>query len=213
MRRFLLFLSALSVCAGAFWLVGRCFRTESDRAPGSEMVENPMPSVITSMRSLARLEGAQFHMERIIDLKDKQSRLRGFVEAEDALLLVAVGDVIAGVDLSRVVEADIEVSNDQRSVRMRLPRAEVFSASLDSSRTYVHSRKTDVLAERNESLETQARARAQESLRKGAIDAGILVKAETSVERSVTALLLSLGFDRVEVTFDESVSADRGESR
>ena len=170
------------------------------------MVEHPTPSVVVSMQALARLEGAEFHMERVIDLRERQSRFHGLLEAEDALLLVAVGNVIAGVDLGDVVEADVEISDDFRSVKLRLPAPEIFSARLDSSRTYVHSRSTDLLAERQENLETKARQRAEETLRQAALEAGVLDKARISVERSVTALLRSLGFSRIEISFEDPVS-------
>src|SRR5262245_36249699 len=48
------------------------------------------PNVLVAVRDLARLESAQFHMERVIDLSEKQSHLFGLVESEDAILLVAV---------------------------------------------------------------------------------------------------------------------------
>src|SRR5690348_11010811 len=47
------------------------------------------PSVITAVKNLARLETASYHVERVIDLRDKQTSLFGMVKAEDAILLVA----------------------------------------------------------------------------------------------------------------------------
>lgn len=167
----------------------------------STSVERATPAVITKVQSLSRLEGTRYFMERVIDLKDRQSRLSGLIEAEDALLLVAAGEVVAGVDLGRIVEADIETSLDQRSVVLRLPPAEIFSAHLDAQRTYVHTRKTDALAQRREDLETRARARAEESLEQAALQAGILEEAEAGVRRTLTFLLLGLGFDHVSVEF------------
>lgn len=203
MRGSLLSLLVLAGVIGCAFYVGRCSSQPAESAvPNVKIVEKESPSVVVSMRALSRLEGAEFHMERIIDLRERQTMLRGLVEAEDALLLVAVGDVVAGVDLSGLIEADVEASETQHSVVLHLPQAQIFSARLDSSRTYVHSRKTDMLAERQEHLETKARARAEESLRGAAIEGGILSRAEESVRKSVTALLKSLGFESVEVRFE-----------
>lgn len=198
--------SLLAICGvlGVAFYIGRCSTPEKAEEPAVKIVEKESPQVIMSMRNLARLDGAEFHMERVIDLRERQTMLRGLVEAEDALLLVAVGDVVAGVDMSGLIEADLHVNETQRSVVITLPRAEVFSARLDSSRTYVHSRKTDMLAARQEHLETKARAQAEETLRSAAIEGGILPRAEESVRKTITALLQSLGFQSVDVQFKTS---------
>lgn len=165
--------------------------------------ERRWPDVITQVRELSRLEGVSYHVERVVDLKDQQRTLLGLVVAEDAILLVASGEVVAGVDLGRLAPDDIVVAADRRSVKIRLPPAEVFSARLDSERTYVYNRKTDLLAERRESLETRARQAAEETLRTAAEDAGILKRAEDSVSRTVKSLVRSLGFETVQVDFHE----------
>lgn len=161
------------------------------------------PAIITHVRELSRLEGVSFHVERVVDLKEEQRMLFGLVAADDAILLVASGDVVAGVDLGQLQPADVSVTSEGRSVTLRLPRAEVFSARLDNARTYVHSRKTDLLAERRESLETQARQAAEQTLRAAAEDAGILRRAEDSVARTVSSLVRALGFENVRVEFRE----------
>lgn len=161
----------------------------------------PLPDVITEVRELSRLEGVSYHVERVVDLKDKQQSLFGLVTAEDAILLVASGDVVAGVDLAALKPEDVTVSADRRSVTIRLPPAEVFSARLDNDRTYVHTRQTDVLATRKESLETEARRAAEQTLKSAAEDAGIIKRAEESVGRTVQALVRSLGFEQVHVDF------------
>lgn len=161
----------------------------------------PLPDVITQVRELSRLEGVSYHVERVIDLKDKQQTLFGLVSAEDAILLVASGDVTAGVDLGKLAPGDVSVSPDRRSVTLHLPPVEIFSARLDNDRTYVHTRKTDALAERKESLETEARRAAEKTIRAAAEEGGIVKRAEESVERTVGSLVRSLGFAEVHVDF------------
>lgn len=161
------------------------------------------PAVISEVRELSRLEGVAYHVERVVELKDEQRHMFGLVAADDAILLVASGDVIAGVDLGKLQPSDIVVADEGRSVTLHLPRAEVFSARLDNARTYVHSRRTDLLAERHESLETRARQAAEDTLRAAAEDAGMLKRAEDSVARTVSSLVRSLGFQNVRVDFGE----------
>jgi hypothetical protein len=168
---------------------------------GSLAARQHPPDVISQVRELARLEGVSYHMERVVDLKEETRSLFGLMPAGDAILLVASGDVVAGVDLGRLGPSDVTRAPDGRSVSIVLPRAEVFSARLDNAHTYVHSRKTDLFAQRQESLETRARQAAEQTLKAAAEEAGILERAEDSVARTVTSLVRSLGFERVRVEY------------
>jgi hypothetical protein len=173
-----------------------------DVATPAEVTEvQKTPAVITALRDVARLEGAVFHVERVVDLQERQSKLAGLIQAKDAILLVAAGDVTAGVDLAGLVETDVQTEGPVGKVTITLPRAQIFSQRLDSERTYVHSRTTDVLATRRENLETRARQEAERTLAAAAVEGGILVRAEKNVRLSVSALVRSLGFSQVEVRF------------
>lgn len=162
-------------------------------------VVRPLPSVLLSVRDLARLESVSFHMERVLDLTEKQSRLFGLIQSEDAILLVAVADVAAGVDLAKLGADDVEVDQKSRRVRIQLPPAEIFHTELDNQRTYVHTRRTGLLARRQEALEARARAEAERALLEAAKEAGILPRAEESARRAVERLVRSLGYEVVEV--------------
>jgi hypothetical protein len=164
----------------------------------SVSVVRSLPSVLVAVRDLARLESVSFHMERVIDLTEKQSRLFGLVETEDAILLVAVADVSAGVDLGRLAEGDIQADPKLGRVHIRLPAAEIFHVTLDKDHTYVHTRKTGLLARRQEDLESRARAEAERALVESAREAGVLLRARENARRLVEGLVRSLGYTQVE---------------
>ncbi|MGE0790950.1 MAG: DUF4230 domain-containing protein [Sandaracinaceae bacterium] len=173
--------------------------------PDETIVIRPGADVVVAVRDLARLESASFHMERVIDMSDRQRRVFGLVHAEDSILLVAAADVVAGVDLSHLAPEDVEVSDDGARVRITVPPAEIFSARLDNDRTYVQQRSTDLLARREDRLETRARQEAERALREAAIEAGIQARAQENAERTLTSLLRSLGFREVEVEVEVEV--------
>src|SRR5687768_8712541 len=75
-------------------------------------------TVIKQVQNLARLETAQYSVEKVITAETRQGALAGLFG--DRLLFVAHGDVIAGVDLSKVQADDIRVAPDG-SVVMVLP--------------------------------------------------------------------------------------------
>lgn len=191
---FLLLVGAVAGGAAA-----TCYGTSREEDKDTTVIR-PTTDVITAVRDLARLEGAEYHVERVIDLADRQERLFGLVQAQDAILLVAAGDVVAGIDLSQMRDGDVEVDLERRTARIVLPRPQVFSARLDSQRTYVHTRSTDVLARERQDLETRARQEAERTIQQAAVEGGILDRAKDNAGRTVETLVRSLGY-RPEITW------------
>jgi hypothetical protein len=195
---------------GAFFL-GRC-HPFGDRLPpesSSIVTVQPSPNVIMAVRELARLETTDYHVERVIELADEQVHLFGLVRAKDALLLVAAGDVVAGVDLRKIGDADLVVDWPHRQARVHLPDPEIFSVTIDNARTHVVTRKTDTLATRKEELEGHARSEAESSMRQAALEAGVLPRAKVAAERAIAELFRGLGFEKV--TFEGSAGLLEGE--
>ena len=158
------------------------------------------PSVIVAVRDLARLESVQYHVERVIDLRDQQSLLFGLIRTQDAILFVAVGDVTAGVDLSELTDADVVADREKGTADIRLPPARVLWTRLDNQRSWVYVRTTDPLARRQEDLETRARQEAERTLEESAVAGGIIERARTNAEHTVETLVRSLGYTTVVVT-------------
>ncbi|MEO7032700.1 MAG: DUF4230 domain-containing protein [Polyangiaceae bacterium] len=207
-------LVALTGMLGAGLLIG-ALGTKSCRTPAfpvipplssSVVVLRPTPNVLVAVQDLARLESASFHMERVIDLTDKQSQLFGLIQTEDAILLVAVANVSAGVDLQKLTADDIVADSEKKSVKLTLPPPELFHAELDNSKTYVHTRHTGALATRQENLETRARQEAERTLVDAALQGGLLNRASDNAKRAVEALLRGLGYEQVEVTVRAAAS-------
>jgi hypothetical protein len=164
-----------------------------------ELVLRKTQAVVTAVRDLARLETAEFHLERVIDLRDQQQALYGLVQAEDALLLVAAGDVTAGVDLGRLQPSSVQLRDGRAA--LRLPEPEIFHVRLDEAHTFVYARTTDLLASRDERLEGKARELALSSFARAAREGGILDRARAQAERVVRALLRELGVAEVTITW------------
>jgi hypothetical protein len=199
-------LRALGAVAALAAIIGAFFagRTQGPSSSGSTPIDvQATPGVVTAIRDVAQLEATSYHVEKVVEASEAQSRLWGLVQASDVLLLVAVGDVVAGVDLGKVRDEDVRLDARAGALHIHLPAPEVTSSTLDDRATHVYSRKTDVLASRNERLEGEARLRAETAMRKEAIDTGILERARTSAERTLRALLGSLGYRQVEIEWTD----------
>jgi len=162
-------------------------------------VEHEGPTVVKDLRALARLETAAIHVEKVIDVKDHQTRLSGLVEADDAILFVASGEVILGVDLAKLEDGDARFDAATRTVYVTLPGPEVLSTRFDEAHSYVHSRSTDLLAKRNEALEGVARRDAIAAFEKAARETAAMDRARDQADKEVRALGKAWGADAVVV--------------
>jgi len=151
-------------------------------------------TVILAVRSLARLETAQYTIEKVITAETGQGALAALFG--DRLLFVAHGTVIAGADLSRLAESDV-VANSEGRVTIILPAAEVFVATLDNEKSYVYDRQTGLFTKGDVNLETQARQVAEDEILKAAVEDGILNLAQANAQAFVERLLRSLKFTEV----------------
>jgi hypothetical protein len=159
----------------------------------------PLPNgeaVVLSVRSLARLETAQFTIEKVIIKEEGQGALGALFG--DRVIFVAHGDVIAGVDLGKLTASDVVVLPDGKAF-VTLPAPEIFVTNIDNDKSYVVDRDTGLLTKGNVNLETEARREAQAEIEAAAIEAGIIQQAQKNSEAYVRQLLALLGY--TEVTF------------
>lgn len=154
------------------------------------------PTVVRQVRALQRIETVAYSMDKILSGERENPILPQFL-AGDRLLLVAYGEVIAGVDLSKLQPSDVEVRGG--SVSICLPAAEIFTTSLDNAKTRVYSRDTGLFSTPDPNLEGEVRAEAESQLRSAALDDGILKTAQTNAGQTINSLLTSLGFTSVQI--------------
>ncbi len=163
---------------------------------GPSRVGIDQPSVVRQVRALERIETVSYAVDKILTGERENPILPQFL-AGDRLLLIAHGEVVAGVDLAKLQLSDVRVQG--RSVSIHLPAAEIFTTSLDNAKTRVYSRDTGLFSTPDPNLEGEVRAEAERQLRTAALDDGILKTAENNAATDVTRILNGLGFDHVNV--------------
>ena len=161
----------------------------------STRIDLSEPAVVHRIQQLQRLETVVYSMDKIVVGQREGKILPDFLVG-DRLLLLAQGQVVAGVDFSRLQVTD--VSLDRKRARVRLPAAEIFFTRLDNQNTRVYSRETGVLVPVDPKLETEVRRQAEQQLHDAAMQDGILNTAQQNACSTVTGLLKGLGFESVE---------------
>lgn len=172
----------------------------ADAVAGKKETPLDLTAIVTRVSDLNRLETAQMRVMHVSQIKQSYGIIPDML-AGDSLTLMAVGEVYAGVDLSRLSRDDIREEKD-RGVVIRLPRAEVLVTRLDNEQTKVLDRNTGAFRRADIGLEGRARAYAENGIREEALQKGILGLAATNAERHVSELVRSLGAKRV--TFERA---------
>jgi hypothetical protein len=156
-------------------------------------IDTSRPTVIDQVRALARLETVHYQLEKVISGK-ASGPLPDFLTS-DKILLVAHGEVIAGVDLADVGPGDITVISN--SVTIKMPAAQILSSKLDNDKTYVYDRQTGIFNKPDPNLETQIRQVAEQQIVETAMEDDILGKAQKNAEDVIRTLVNGLGYTDV----------------
>jgi hypothetical protein len=158
---------------------------------------NPTPTIIpdpvtyiNEVRALARLETIQYSIEKVITGETGGGTFQSLFG--DKILFVGHGTVIAGIDMEKLQPEHMRFENGVLTVK--LPPAEIFIATLDNEKSYVYDRETGILAKPDVNLETLVRQRAEEEIRKAAIEDGILEQAQANAEAYLFKFFAALGY-------------------
>lgn len=156
----------------------------------------PNPVVIVEeINSLSRLETSVYSFQDILQIERNQDLLFGVFG--ESLLFVAYGDVIAGVDLSKMSTDDLQVVSPTKVI-VRLPEAEIFLTDLDNDRSYVANRDLGLFTRGNAELETKIRQEAENQMLEAALADGILENANEEARNFMGNFLGQLGFTEVD---------------
>jgi Protein of unknown function (DUF4230) len=189
------FLAILAVGLIA-WLVGGLgFLHFLHSGPGGPFFRIDQPTVVRQIQQLQRLETVSFTMDKIISGEHDSPYLPKFL-VSDRLLLVVHGDVIAGVDLSKLQPQDVSIQG--KAISIRMPKPEILVTRLDNSQTRVYSRDTGLFSSPDPYLESEVRQEAERQLQEAALQGDILKTAGDNARFTLSALLRGLGFTSVE---------------
>jgi hypothetical protein len=158
-------------------------------------IDVSQPTVVDRIQRLQRLETVVYTMDKLVTGEKENPLLPDFL-AGDRLLMIAHGEVVAGIDFSNLKPGDVRV--DVKQVHLHLPMPQVFSTRLDSAKTRVYSRQTGLLVSTDPNLETQVRQEAERQLQEAALADGILRNAQQNATATITSLLQGLGFEKID---------------
>jgi hypothetical protein len=154
------------------------------------------PVVVEGIRELNQLATVRWTESVLITRENGGTGFERIFSGE-RVLLIAVGEVEAGVNLADMGEDDVQVDGDR--VTIRLPEPEILSTSLEEDETHVYDRDFSPLNFRpDDELVEEARSEAEDEVEQAAQENGILDYAQRNAEDSIRAFVTTLGFEEVE---------------
>ncbi len=160
--------------------------------PTPTILPDPV-TIVHEVRSLARLETIKFSLEKIITAETRQGIFKWLVG--DRLILVAHGEVIAGIDLKKLDPEALEVRGGVLYVQ--LPDPEIFVVAIDNEQSYIYDRDTGLFTHGEVNLESEARRAAEIEIEESALKDGILELADQNAESYLGGLFRELGYPEV----------------
>jgi hypothetical protein len=179
----------------AWRLTKRTVATTLQELAKPEEKQIDLGALVTHVRELSRLETASMKVMHVSTITQSYKLVPDAV-AGDELTFLAAGDVIAGIDLSRLEQKDVWRAPDGVIV-MRLPPPQILVTRVDNRESRVINRKTGFLRRADVDLESRARQYAEQQIRNEAVKKGILTLASQNAEKKLADFMHTIGFQRV----------------
>ncbi|MEO0768809.1 MAG: DUF4230 domain-containing protein, partial [Cyanobacteria bacterium J06649_4] len=158
--------------------------------------------VVEQVRNVSELTTAVFTMEAVVPAQSDR-KLGELTIGQTNLLYVAYGEVRAGVDLEELTTADVVASETGNQITLELPAPKLLGTEIDVDRSdvYDYSRGFFNLGpDRGVELQSMAQREARVKIEQAACEQDILGQASDRAELVVRQLLLSAGFETVNIT-------------
>ncbi len=194
-KSLILILIGAVLALAAFFLINSWLQSKPEYRFGADRA-----AVIKEIELLSRLETASFNIDKIIEAGTNYDSLKQFLFG-DKILLIASGKVIAGFDLSTMKAEDFSGSGS--TINVNLPAPKIFNVILDSSQTKVFDRNQGLFTKGDINLESEARQKAETSIREAACQGGILDEASKNAQQQMEVIFKSAGFKDVSVTIPQ----------
>jgi hypothetical protein len=172
-----------------------------------ETVDRTSPAVLRSLEDLSEFHASTGHFEVVVDLEEDTKWVPSWVSGE-RMLFIGVGTVDSVVSFEGLDERGITVSDEGRSVTVRLPEPRLEDPRIDVDQSYLYARDRGVL-ERvaglfgEQSVDQPVYQKAVEQIRTAAAaDGQVLALGKQNTTMMLEGMLRALGFTSVTVVYE-----------
>lgn len=139
------------------------------------------------IKTLSQLTTVRYNFSSVVSSEREMPDLLATLYG-DRQVMIAVGHITAGVDLTSLTTDDVVLDGGILTVRM--PPAALQDCFLNEQMSYIASRETGIFAQPAPELDNSARRYAIEQFRQQALNEGILDQAQTQAATIIREVLL-----------------------
>jgi hypothetical protein len=166
--------------------------------PTATSAPTPTPMPPPQWRSLGNLSTIEYNNSTVVERARPKPGIAGPLLGNDRIVLMAMGRVRAGIDLSKISERDVQIQGNR--IRVRLPKVEVFSVELLPNESRIYDSERSWLFSQYEGLELEAMEEARlKLLSEARADTQMLRIAESMARLQLREFLEKAGFEQVEI--------------
>jgi hypothetical protein len=181
----------------ALFLVGVYFGSRLPRLfGGGARRAYDTPMLLQQVQTLSDLVTVKYVLEKVEVWDDPPPAVLSLFSGDNRILLLAQGTVKAGIDLSQIKPGDVEVHD--KSIRIRLPSAQVTDCYLNDKETKVIERSTGLFRSFDKDLEQKIRNTVLDDMRRDALRGGIRAEADERARKQLASFFTMMGFEKVE---------------
>jgi hypothetical protein len=174
----------------------------------TQTIDRSQPALLLSVQELGQYHAAVGNFQLLVDDEQDETWVPAFIAGERSLF-VAAGTVNSYVDLTGLAEGDLTLSEDGKSVTLRLPEAELDKPNLDQENSYLADQDRGVLNRVEDAISTQDQSHlyqlAEEKLASAAEESDLEQQAEENTKAMLTGMFNSLD---LKVTFTDDASEE-----
>ena len=164
---------------------------------GTDTVDRSQPALLQSIRDLSQYHAAVGDFQVVLDV-EKDVKLVPSIIAGQRTLFVAYGTVNAFVDFSGMTGDALKVSQEAKTVEVRLPPAELDKPNLDPERSYVFAQQRGAWDRLNDLVkgadQHEFSARAEQKIAAAAEESKLRDQADQNTRAMLVGMLGSLGY-------------------
>ncbi|MFI7069028.1 DUF4230 domain-containing protein [Micromonospora sediminicola] len=171
-----------------------------------EQTDRSQPPLLKSIRDLSRYVAAEGNFQVVVDVQNDRRNVPDFL-LNERTLFVGAGRVEAYVDFTKIADGAVVVSDDGKSVEIKLPAPQLGETDLDMDKSYVFAEERGLINRLNDLVsgdpnrQQQVYKLAEDRITAAARDSGLGARAEANTRKMLEGLLRSLGYEKVTVTY------------
>jgi hypothetical protein len=166
----------------------------------TDEIDRSGPAILQSIRDLSQYHAAVGEFQVVVDLEKDVAFVPSFLAGE-RVLFVASGTVNAYVDFSGLSGDALTVSEEQKTVEVRLPPAQLDKTNLNQERSYLFATQRGIWNRLNSLFESPDQQQfytvAEQKIAEAATGAGLTKRAEDNTRGMLVGMLGALGYKAV----------------